>query len=167
MSQHLVVEAMFAIKASGLGIILAKEIVGVDCGVVDAEESPARLLLLWCDILKLESLHLVKVLNDVASDAEGFLIVFSTVEKLMLPCVEHFAKFRHVECRIYANPLEITHLVSVHATHAGADNEVGLLLLAELLEERQAFRRVNGYVWSYYLYLWQHLAQQLYCAASS
>ena len=91
MAEHLFIEAVLAFKARGLGVVLAEKIVGVDCGVVDAEESPAELLLLRSYVLKLLMLHLIEMLNDVASDAEGFLVILAAVEKFMFTGLEHFA----------------------------------------------------------------------------
>ena len=167
MAQHLVVESMLALKADGLAVMLAKEVVGVDGRVVDTKESPAGLLLFGCDVLKLEALHLVEVLDGVARDTESLLIVFPAIEKLVFACTQDLAQFRHVERRIDTKPFEVTHLLSVHASHAGADDEVGLFLLAEFFKEGQGFRWVNGYVWCHYVCLRQVLAQQLHRAASS
>ena len=92
MAEHLFIEAVLAFKARGLGVVLAEKIVGVDRGVVDAEESPAELLLLRSYVLKLLTLHLIEMLNDVASDAEGFLVILAAVEKFMFTGLEHFAQ---------------------------------------------------------------------------
>ena len=84
MAEHLFIETVLAFKARGLGVVLAEKIVGVDRGVVDAEESPAELLLLRSYVLKLLTLHLIEMLNDFFRNFEGLRTIIPAIEEMVL-----------------------------------------------------------------------------------
>ena len=91
-AQHFLVEPVLALEALALWVVLAEEVVGVADGVVDAEEAIDLLAVLVSDALELLSLHLVVVLYCVAGYAEGFLVVFTSVEEFVLAGLEDFAR---------------------------------------------------------------------------
>jgi hypothetical protein len=50
------------------------------------------------------------------------------------------------------------HLVSIHTTHRGANDNVRLFLLYQLSQEGQSLKRFYWNVRSYHLSLWHQLA---------
>ena len=115
--KHLFVEPVLSVEADGVGIVLVEKVVGVDLLVLDAEESIAVLAVPVADILELLALHLVVVQDDVTGDAEGLLVVFATVEELVLPRLEDAAHCGHVECGVDTDTHKSTHLLGIHTAH--------------------------------------------------
>ena len=119
----------------GVGIDTLGDYVDISLSrVVDAEESVAVFAVPIGDILPLLAFHLVMVLNDIACDAECLLPVLPSVEELMFSCPQGIAHCRHVQGRVDAYSHKSPHLLCIHAAHAGSHYDVGLFLLAELLQ---------------------------------
>ena len=80
---------MLAVKALTLWIVLAEGTIGVAGLIVNAKESPNMGTVFVGKVLKLLTLYLVVVLNNVTSDAEGLLIILSAIEEFMFASFEH------------------------------------------------------------------------------
>ena len=165
LAQHFLVETVLAIEAGGVGIVLMEEVIGVHNGVMNAKEAVAVLAVPVGDVLPLLALHLVVMLDDVTRDAKRLLPVLASVEELMLTRAQGAAHGGHVQGWIDADAHEAAHLLGIHASHAGADDDVGLLIGTELLQIGQGIHRVNGDVGRYHLILGQEVAQVFHRAA--
>ena len=60
---------------------------------------------------------------------------------------------RQMQSRIDTDALETMHLVSIHTTHRGANDNVRLFLLNQLSQEGQSLKRFYWNVRSYHLSL--------------
>ena len=80
---------MLAVKALTLWIMLAEGTIGVAGLIVNAKESPNMSTIFVGKVLKLLTLYLVVVLNNVTSDAEGLLIILSAIEEFMFASLEY------------------------------------------------------------------------------
>ena len=71
---------------------------------------------------------------------------------------EHLALLRHLESGIYTDSVISTHLLRIHASHAGADNNIRHFVHTQSSQEGQSLCRVNGYVGSNDIKVWQQLS---------
>ena len=115
-------------------------------GIFQTDEAPARLFLFGGDALKLLTLHLIVVCDDVFGYLESLGSVVATVEELVFSCLQSLRHGGHVEGWIDQYAPVGAHLLSIHAAHARADNKVWLLLCAKILEVRQSLNGVDRYI---------------------
>ena len=82
---------MFTVEARTLWVVLREESVGVAGFVMNAKQPPHILLVLVSNVLKLLTLYLIVMQNDVTRDAESLLAVLPSVEEFMFASLQHVA----------------------------------------------------------------------------
>jgi len=165
--EDLVVEAVLAIETLCIGIVLVEGFVAVDGVVVDAEKAVGVLFVEVGDAFKLLTLHLIEVLDSLTRDAEGLLVVLAAIEEGVLTRLEHLRHGGHVEGGVDTDLAEAEHLLGIHTTHAGADDEVGLLAGTQLTQERKCLQRIHWDVGGYNRIVGQEQTQVLHRATGS
>ena len=148
MHEGVVVHAMFAMKADGGKVVGMKEVVGVDRCVFIAEEPPyARPFLIIIKTLEAMIGHFLVFLDNGLGDDELLDAVETGIgEMLVADHAVFLHRVAHPEGRIDEDTVKSVEHLGIHAAHGGADDEVGLFLLAELPEERHRLFRTDGKV---------------------
>ena len=143
MHEGVVVHAMFAMKADGSRVVGMKEVVCVDGGVFIAEEAFHARLFLIINTFEAVISHFLVFLDEGFGDDELLHAVETRIgEMLVADHAVFLHRVAHPEGRIDEDTVVAVEHLGVHATHRGADDEVGLFLLAELPEERLPVGRV-------------------------
>ena len=149
MHEGVVVHAVLAMKADGSRVVGMKEVVCVDGGVFIPEETfHARLLLIINTFEAMIGQFLV-FLDHGFGDDELLHAVEARIRKVLVADHAMFLhRVAHLEGRIDEDAVVAIEHLGVHATHRGADDEVGLFLLAELPEERHGLFGMDGEIGS-------------------
>ena len=92
--------------------------------VVVSKHSPYLLAVFFSNPVKLTFLHLRMVADDFRSNLEMGGAILSRLEVFMCANREHLALLRHLESGIHTDSVIATHLLRIHASHAGADNNI-------------------------------------------
>ena len=82
--------------------------------------------------IKLLRFHISMVLDNVRSYREVRLAIHSWLEVFKSSNLQDLAFDRHFKCRIDADSVESEHLLCIHASHACANDNIRLLILAQL-----------------------------------
>ena len=142
--QHLadgfIVEVVAALETLGMGVIFGEEgvgIGGIDKRVVNAEKAVTQILVLGRDTVKLMPLHLVELAHGGLRHLKFLFMSDATIEPLVRAGMESLAARGHMEGRIDADAQMAVHLLGVHAAHAGADDDIGLLSSHESMQHGQ------------------------------
>lgn len=139
----LIVHAVLAVEIFYMGEMLGKLVLAVDQCILIGKETPAQGLVFTCDAVKQVLLHIPEVLDDFFSNREVCLAVVSWLETLKGAYLEDILFLRHVQGWINADARIIRHLHGIHATHAGADDEINFILSTIVLEKGQCLLRVD------------------------
>ena len=164
----LVVHAMLTVETDGLRIVFTEHVVGVYRGVFIAKETIDTLLLFRGDAFKALLRLLLILLDEGLVDVKLLYPVLSWVLKLL--GARHAVsphRFAHLHSRIDTDTVVATQLLGIHATHGGADDQVGLLLLANVTQQGDGLLGMNGDVGSYDTGLGHHLAKACHRARLS
>ena len=150
---------MLTVKACCLSVVLTEQVVGVDGSVLVAEESPYTMLLLIAHAGKALVGHLLVLLDECLGDDKVLHTVLSRIREVL--GTNHAVllhRIAHAEGWVHEYAVIAVEHLSIHATHGGADDEVGLLTVACLSQQFHSLLRNDGQVRSDDGGLWQHLA---------
>ena len=140
-------QAVFAVEVDGLWVVLEEEVVGVDDGVFVAEEAKDALLLFGGDLREAVLRHLTILLDQRLGDNHLLDAVLAWV--LERPFSHHVVLCHggsHLEGGVDADAVEAVEHLRVHASHGGANDQVGTFALHSLLEQGHCLCRMDGEV---------------------
>ncbi len=162
MHKRVVVHAVLAVEADGLAVVLCEGVVGMHQRVLVAEESEHPLLLVVGDALEVAFRRQPVLFHQRLVDIELLNAVLSGREELLL-ARQSVALHRvgNAECRIDADAVEAVEHLGVHTSHRCADDEAGLLVVAEPLQQAEGLAGMDGQVGGYHPGIGQHGAQPL------
>ena len=126
-----------------MGEMLGKLVLAVDQCITIGKEAPTQGLVFTCDAVKQVLLHILKVFDDFFGNREVRLAISSRLETLKGAYLEDILFLRHVQGGINADAGIIRHLHGIHATHAGPDDEINLILSTVTLQKRQCLLWVD------------------------
>ena len=156
----LVVHAVLPMKVSCIGIDGMKHFKGIHQIVLVAKETIDTPLVLWGNSCETLFGNLFVSFDECLVNIEFLDAVQSGILKLL--CSSHtmcLHRFSYLQGRIDADAVETTQLFCVHATHRGADNQVGLLLLTNSVKQRNGLVGLNRQVGSQHAGIGHHRAQ--------
>ena len=124
-------------------VILQEQRLTVHQPVVVGKHSPYHFPVLIGDAVKLVFLHLCMMTDDFRSNLKTHCTIFTWFEVFMRTNGECFACLRHLKGRVHADALVTTHLLGIHATHAGADHHIRHYIHAQASQKRQSLGWIN------------------------
>ena len=122
---------------------------GRRCGrwVFVAEEAKDALLLFGGDLREAVLRHLTVLLDQRLGDDDLLYAVLTRILKCLLPHHLMLAhRSSHLEGGIDADTVEAVEHLRVHASHGGANDQVGTFALHSLLEQGHCLCRMDGEV---------------------
>ncbi len=121
------IQTMFSMKVNHVFIVFAKDILAIDCGVVVCKKAIDILTIFIGNAVKLVRLHLSEMLDDFGCDSESSFSILPRIEELKGAFIQNIFMLGQVERRVDTDAIEAPHLLSIHSTHTGANNHIGLL----------------------------------------
>ena len=118
-----------------LAVVLGVVTLRVDHLVVLAKEAIDQLLVVGSDTLEGEFFCLAELINHLLVHLEVRCSVFAFVLELDIAQTSEGEQLRHVERGVDQNALVAMLHLGIESTHAGADDEVRLLLFNVLAQE--------------------------------
>ena len=116
--EAMVVHAVLAVESHGLRIVLAEQVVGVDCGVGVAEESPYVLFLLAAEVSETAVGDVLVFLDECFCHDKLLYAVFpSAAERLRPYHAMFFHGVAHLQCGIDKYAMVSVQHLRVHASH--------------------------------------------------
>ena len=165
MEQYAVVHAVLAVEAQRIGIVRGKQVVGVHHGIFYPEEPPDAPLVAGngpgeaafgsLTVLFLQLLGHHKLLHAVGAGVEKRHLAEHAVLQYGLA---------HPESRVHQYAVEAVEHLCIHASHRRADNEVGPLGVANVVQQVHGLGRMYGQVGGHNHGPGQQLAQPGHCA---
>ena len=153
-AQHFVVEEVLAFEELHLflAVVLEEVCLAVDELVLRAEESPDELLFFGRDTLEALLFHLLEGLYHLFVNLELRCAVLPLIAELTLAQATESQQPSHVEGGIDQYPGHAFELFGVEGTHAGGNDEVGLLCGDKRLQERDGLHRVGRHIRAQHLH---------------
>ena len=118
---------MLPMEMNYILIVLQKDVLAIDCGVVVSKKAIDIHTVFIGNAIKLVRLHLSEMLDDFGCDSESSFSILPRIEELKGAFIQNIFMLGQIERRINANTPKSMHLLSIHSTHTGANNHIGLL----------------------------------------
>ena len=128
--------------------MLPEHSIGVYRRVLVAKQSVDALAVLVVKVLEAVFRLILVFLDERLVHIELLYTVQTWVLKLLGACHAMAAHgVAHLQGRVHTDAVVAAQLLSIHAAHRGADDEVGLFLSADVTQQAHSLRRVYGQVW--------------------
>ena len=138
----------------------------VDSRIVAPKQAIDVLLVLGRKSLEQQLLDLLELGYHLLVNLESCGTIGTLVLEVIVAQAAEGEEASHVERRIDQNALVATELLGIHASHRGADDEVGLLLCRIVLQKLQGFERRYRNIGRHHadVLFVEHVAHQSGCA---
>ena len=158
--ERLVVHAVFAVEMDSLWIDTMKQVVGVYRRVLVAEETIDAVQLVVGDTLEALFRLILVLLDQCFVNIEFLDTIQSWILELLSP--RHSVRLHclaHLQGSIHADAVVAIELLGIHAPHRCADDEVWMLLLADVAQQGDGLCRMDGQVGGNDFSLWHYLTE--------
>ena len=166
--KRVVVHPVLAMKTYCRRVVLTKQVIGVHSGILIAKESPYPCRLFFSHLSETLLCHLLILLHQSLCHHEVLYSVLTRIREMLSTNHTVFLhRVAHLQGWVYEDTVKAVEHLRIHASHRGADDKVGLLLLTDIAQKIHCLLRMDGKIGSYHLCLRQHLTDTCHRAALS